>query len=235
MLTIFLVVYLAFFCYFYVRKRFTGCRLSQYIVSLLVGYVIGSFPTAYLLVKWKSRVDIRSEGTGNVGAMNTFDVTGSTLLGFSVFFLDVIKGISAAEIGGLIYHNEFWMMGVSGIGAIVGHNYPVWLKFEGGRGLAPAVGVSLVTGWIVVPVWCLMWLVHYLTSKNIHIANIMASLLTPLFLIVCPERFLSFVLPATTRAGDFIVLISLLLLLIVVRHFEFIVDLLKSIRNKIRE
>lgn len=207
--------------------------MSQYILSLLLGYIIGSVPTAYLLVKWKSQVDIRSAGTGNVGAMNTFDVTSSKWLGFLVFLIDAIKGALAAYITGLIVGKGFWLVGLSGIGALLGHNYPLWLRFKGGRGLSTAVGITLVIGWIVVPVWCSIWLVHYTISKNIHLANITASFLTPLVFVVCPARLLSIVLPASTGTNDFIMLVSVLLLLVVIRHVEYVVQFSKSASQKI--
>ena len=210
------------------KNQSTRSRLPQYISSLLFGYIIGSVPTAYLLVKWRSQVDIRAAGTGNVGAMNTFDVTTSKLLGFSVFSIDMLKGVAATQLGGMIFGNAFWIMGAAGIGAVFGHNYPIWLKFKGGRGLATAVGITLFLGWIVVPVWGLVWTIHYALSKNIHFANITASLMAPLIFVVCPREILLAVLPASTNANDFIVLISLILLLVIVRHLEYIGRLMKS-------
>jgi len=202
--------------------------LSRYILSLLFGYIIGSVPTAYLLVKWKSQADIRTAGTGNVGAMNTFDMTSSKLLGFSVFFIDMMKGVVATQLSGMIFARDFWIIGASGLGAVLGHNYPVWLKFRGGRGLATAVGVTLFIGWIVVPIWGLVWTIHHAISRNIHVANITASLLTPLILVLCPQQVLSAVLPTSTNANDFVLLVSMLLLLVILRHLDYVRGLVKS-------
>ncbi len=160
--------------------------------------------------------------------MNTFDVTTSKLLGFSVFSIDMLKGVAATQLGGMIFGNAFWIMGAAGIGAVFGHNYPIWLKFKGGRGLATAVGITLFLGWIVVPVWGLVWTIHYALSKNVHFANITASLLTPLILVLCPQQILSAVLPGSTNTRDYIVLISTMLLLVIIRHLEYVVRLMKS-------
>lgn len=202
--------------------------MSQFIVSLLLGYVIGSIPTAFLLVQWKSRTDIRSAGTGNVGAMNTFDVTGSKALGIIVFLIDLLKGLGAVLAGRWLIANESWILGAAAIGAVLGHNYSVWLRFKGGRGLSTGVGVMIVLGWIVIPLWCLVWTLHYLVSKNVHHANITASLITPLVLIVGPAQWLDATLSSSIAVNDFLLFTAIIFFLILLKHIEYIQLLLKA-------
>ncbi len=199
----------------------------QYIIVFLAGYLIGSFPTAYLLVKQKAGLDIRNQGSGNVGAMNTFDVTGSKLLGASVLVTDLIKGVLAVLCGRFLFGNEFWIMGVGGIGAIIGHNYTPWLKFKGGRGLATAAGVMLLMGWIFVVVWCTMWVVIYLSSKNIHMGNILSSVGTPIVMAIVPQQFLTEVI-SPHPVSSFMLLSIIVCTLILIRHVDVIPGLLKS-------
>jgi acyl phosphate:glycerol-3-phosphate acyltransferase len=143
--------------------------------SVFLGYVIGSFPTAYLLVRWKSRIDIRKVGSGNVGTLNSFLVTRSWLVGGIVLVADVLKGVVAASIGTWLADGSMLHAAVAGISATAGHNYPVWLAFRGGRGLAPAAGAALVVCWVIVPAWLVLWAVAYAFVRTVNPANAIAS------------------------------------------------------------
>ena len=200
----------------------------QYFFSLVFGYLVGSFPTAYLLVKWKTRIDIRQAGSGNVGAMNTFDVSGSKMLSTVVLVVDLLKGVLAVGLSSVFIGKEFWVMGTSGLASIAGHNYSPWLSFKGGRGLATALGVMLSLGWIFVVVWCTLWVVVYLVSKNIHLSNVTTSIISPIVLAVSPERLLQLTLPPYTSSRNFEYLAVVLCLLIVLKHFDYLSEFKKS-------
>jgi glycerol-3-phosphate acyltransferase PlsY len=204
----------------------------QYLIGFFLGYVIGSFPTAYLLVQWKAKIDIRQSGTGNVGAMNTFDVTGSKMLGVAVFLIDMLKGVLAVKAASWFIGEEFWILGVCSIGVIAGHNYSPWLKFKGGRGLATGAGVFAVMGWICVVVWCGVWVLHYLLSKNIHLANVAALIISPLVLFAAPEQWLSNVLPAGIVKSEFTLLVSVLCLLMLIKHIAPLKEIWKTSTHK---
>jgi len=203
-------------------------ELIQYCLTLLLGYLIGSFPTAYLLVKWKTRLDIRESGSGNVGAMNTFDVTSSRLLGLMVMLVDMVKGIVAAAAGSLMFDGGFWMMGVAGLGAIIGHNYSPWIRFKGGRGLATGAGMMIVIAWIAVVIWCAAWGINYSYSRNIHIANVAACVVTPVIVWFTPDVVLRLAVGSTTSAASLVLLTGILFSFILIRHIQPMVDLWKS-------
>ena len=101
----------------------------------LGGYLIGSIPFAFLLVKRSSKIDIRQAGSGNVGSFNAFLVTRSKTLGVLVGVLDGIKGLVAVLLAGYLVGSLLSIQAFSLFGAIVGHNYPLWLKFKGGGDL----------------------------------------------------------------------------------------------------
>lgn len=206
--------------------------MAQYSLSLLLGYIIGSFPTAYLLVKWKAQIDIRHSGSGNVGAMNTFDVTGSKKLGVIVLLVDMLKGVLALRACSWFIGNEFWVLGLCGIGAVAGHNYSPWLRFKGGRGLATAVGVFVVMGWIFIVIWCAVWVLHYLLSKNIHLANVTALIVSPLVVILSPEQLLSNVLPSGIEKNNFVLFVCALCLLILIKHIAPLKEIWKTSIHK---
>jgi acyl phosphate:glycerol-3-phosphate acyltransferase len=113
--------------------------LREFIL-ILAAYLVGSIPMAYLVVKWRFGKDIRKYGSGGVGASNVFQNFSKTL-GALIFIFDVGKGtlmVWAAQISGL---ELAWQIAV-GVGVIAGHNWPVFLKFNAGRGLATSVGVA---------------------------------------------------------------------------------------------
>ena len=200
-------------------------------MSLFLGYFIGSFPSGYLLVKWKSRLDIRKAGTGNVGTMNVLDVTGSKPLALAVLAIDLSKGILAAAAALLITGYQFWYLSSAGIGAVLGHSFPVWLKFRGGRGLAASAGVMLVLGWIFVVLWLMVWILMYMVAKNIHIANVSASILGPSVLFLLPDRFLQSFLSSSTMIADVRILALALCLIILIRHKDPIMVLWRLFRK----
>ena len=204
--------------------------MFPYILSLLVGYAVGSFPSAYVLVQWKSRVDIRTSGSGNVGTMNTFDVTGSKSLSIAVLLLDLLKGILAVLLARFLIDRAPWVESAAGIGAVLGHNYPVWLKFHGGRGLAAAAGVFAVIGWVFVPVWCLFWGLTYAPSKDIHTANVIATIVAPVVVWLVPDGGLSWSVADGSLAA-FRVTALILCALIFIRHWDILPAILKSIQK----
>ena len=180
------------------------------LLAALTGYLLGSIPTAFILVRWRSRIDLRAAGSGNVGALNSFEVTRSRAVGVSVLVLDLLKGVLAVyavrSFGG-----EWPLTGmISALSAVLGHNYPFWLKFNGGRGLATAAGAALVLLWGFVPLWCLMWALAYAMLRSVNPASAVASIVSPVVVFLWPG-----VLPGILdpRAAPwFIVLLMILIL-----------------------
>lgn len=179
-------------------------------------------------MKKKSNVDIRGVGSGNVGAMNAYEVSGSPALAIIVMILDALKGVVSIIVCWLFWGNNFWTLASSGIGAIIGHNYPIWLNFKGGRGLSTTAGVMLTLGWIFVAVWCTIWAVLYLAKKNIHTSNILASFASPIVLVIVPEQYLTQTLPSFTVRQDFLWLVVAVCVLIIIRHREFFNHIFRS-------
>lgn len=182
------------------------------------GYLLGSIPTAYFIVRSRSGADIRKSGSGNVGARNTYDVTGSKGLGIIVLLLDYAKGFVATLLPlGFVWGTPALAI-AAGIGAVVGHNYPVWLRFHGGRGLSTTAGVMMVLGWLFVIVWCSLWCIVYLRSKDILLGNILASVLAVPILLTLPDGMLTSTSPAGLSAFEVFAATGTLCVLILVRH-----------------
>ena len=110
-------------------------------LSILIGYFIGSLPTAYILGRWKKGVDIRRVGGGNMGALNATRELGQAV-GFIVLLVDIAKGAGAVLIAMAFGVGQIWIY-LAGSAAVVGHCWPIILKFRGGKGAATALGVCL--------------------------------------------------------------------------------------------
>lgn len=175
----------------------------QSILYLIGGYLVGSIPTAYLTVRWRSGVDVRSSGSGNVGALNAFSVTRSKGTGVIVGVLDGAKGLLVAVVAGPFLGGDFWLQSVALAGALLGHNYPVWLRFHGGRGLATAAGGFFAIGVSYTIVWCLSWFVTFRLVRDVLKANIIAILATPIVLLLLPAEWIEALMLRQISATDY--------------------------------
>lgn len=209
--------------------------MIPYLLYFLGGYLLGSFPTAYLLVRKRAGLDIRFAGSGNVGSYNTYRVTGSLPMGVIVGLVDGAKGliavIAAVSIGG-----EFWLVATALIGAVIGHNYPLWLKFKGGRGLATAAGGMLPIGVMYVIVWGLVWIVTKSLGRGILTANVFAILISPVLVYVSPDDVVLFFMTSNAPLGDYRILTLLLSIALLVSHvngFKEVVDDLRGIKPEV--
>jgi len=155
----------------------------SYIVTALVGYLLGSIPTGFLVAKARG-VDIRTVGSGNIGATNAFRVLGK---GFGIFVLlmDALKGWVAVQIGAGVVAELLpgvpleYLRITAGIAAILGHNFTCWLKFKGGKGIATSAGVLIA----LVP-WALLiiltiFIILFLTTRYVSVGSIAAAFTLP--------------------------------------------------------
>src|SRR5271165_6553534 len=112
------------------------------ILVLLVAYLLGAIPFGYLLVKWKTGADVRSAGSGNIGATNVLRTTG-TAAGIATLLLDIAKGYFAVWLAGrLMDYSPVWMSAAA-LAVMAGHAYPVFLGFHGGKAVASFIGAFL--------------------------------------------------------------------------------------------
>ncbi len=162
-----------------------------WVIMVIGGYLLGSIPTGYLLVKLKKGIDVRKVGSGNVGTTNTVRAAGAAT-GAIVFVADIIKGLLPALIGG-IFSPELAI--VAGFAAFLGHLWPIWLGFSGGKGVATILGVVLVINpWLALI--CLgTWVITLLVTGYVSIASCFAALLVlVLSFIMLDNTFVSIVL-----------------------------------------
>jgi glycerol-3-phosphate acyltransferase PlsY len=210
--------------------------VSSLLLVVVVGYLIGSIPTAFLFVRWKSRLDIREVGSGNVGTLNSFQVTNSRLVAVAVLAIDFLKGVSAVFLGHLLAPEAgFTASALGGLAAVVGHNFPVWLKFQGGRGLATAAGVLTPLQWLVVPFWGIWWAIGFWVTKSVNVGNAVGCLVILLVVLFLPEHLLAPLLPSGADDAGFRIFGTALIGIVLIKHVAPVSQYLKERRANRRK
>ncbi len=204
----------------------------NFLITALIAYLIGSFPTAYVLMKRKG-VNILNEGTGNVGTMNVLRVSGSKFSGLTVFIIDFLKGLLSVFIAGKIFGNTFPILITALIFAVAGHCFSVWLKFKGGRGLAAAFGGSLFFIPLIPGLWILLWVITFAYKRNTHFANVSATFLLMLLVIFSSDILSKYSIYNSGSVTFFSATISLLLVIILIKHIEPLKEYFKNEKEKI--
>jgi acyl phosphate:glycerol-3-phosphate acyltransferase len=152
---------------------------AAYPAALLIGYLLGSIPFGLVLTKLAGTPDLRSIGSGNIGATNVLR-TGRKGLAAATLLLDALKGTAAVIIAGYFGGPNAAML--AGLGAFLGHIFPVWLKFRGGKGVAVYIGILIGLFWPAAIVFCLVWLSMAFALRYSSLSALTASVIAPLFL-----------------------------------------------------
>jgi acyl phosphate:glycerol-3-phosphate acyltransferase len=185
-------------------------------LALAFGYLLGSIPFGMILTRLAGTEDIRSIGSGSIGATNVLR-TGRKGLAAATLLGDALKGTAAVVIAGMWGP---WAAIIAGLGAFLGHLFPVWLKFRGGKGVATYIGVLLALWWPAVLVFAVIWLSTAYLSRYSSLSALLASTAVPVAL---------YVYGLTTIAGLF----ALLTILIFIMHRANISRLLSGTEGKI--
>ena len=143
---------------------------------LLISYSIGSIPFGFLLTKIFLKKDIREIGSGNIGATNALR-TGNKLIGYSTLVLDIGKAVTLLIIIKLNFSEYLF---TSSIAVFLGHVFPIWLKFRGGKGVATYVGILFCINIYLGIIFIIVWFVVFIISKYSSLASMIASLSAPL-------------------------------------------------------
>src|SRR3954454_21826272 len=150
--------------------------IGIYVAALALGYLLGSIPFGLLLTRFAGTEDLRSIGSGNIGATNVLR-TGRKGLAAATLLCDMLKGTAAVLIAGSFGGAEAAML--AGLGAFLGHLFPVWLKFRGGKGVAVYIGVLIGLFWPAAVVFCVLWLATAATSRYSSLSGLVAGFVTP--------------------------------------------------------
>ena len=151
----------------------------EILVVSILAYLIGSIPFGFILTKIFLKKDIRDIGSGNIGATNALR-TGNKSLGYGTLLLDVLKAIIPVIYTKLNYPDYIF---ITSMFVFIGHVFPVWLKFKGGKGVAPYVGILFSINLIYGIVFVSIWIITFLISKYSSLASLIASFTIPIYLL----------------------------------------------------
>jgi glycerol-3-phosphate acyltransferase PlsY len=148
-------------------------------LAFVLGYLLGSIPFGLVLTQLAGTQDLRSIGSGNIGATNVLR-TGRKGLAAATLLLDMLKGTVAVIIAGYYSSAEAAML--AGLGAFLGHLFPVWLNFKGGKGVAVYIGILIGLFWPAAVMFCVVWLATAVITRYSSLSALLASLITPILL-----------------------------------------------------
>jgi acyl phosphate:glycerol-3-phosphate acyltransferase len=159
----------------------------DYLIVALCSYLLGSIPFGFILTKVFLKKDIRDIGSGNIGATNALR-TGNKTLGYATLILDIIKAILPVLYIKFNYPDYLFIASLS---TFLGHVFPIWLKFKGGKGVATYVGILFSINFILGLIFVTIWIITFLISKYSSLSSLIASILLPVYLIIF-ENYNSF-------------------------------------------
>lgn len=166
--------------------------MRLWLPILAVAYLLGSIPFGYLLVRIFRKEDIRTTGSGNIGATNVAR-SGAKGLGLLTLLLDLLKGFAAVWIAGLFapgtpgFPSDLAVL--AGVAAVLGHVFPIWLRFKGGKGVATALGVFIAIAPLAALCALGIFIVVFAITRYVSLASILAAVMLPVFcLLWMPDR-----------------------------------------------
>ena len=194
-----------------------------YVLSALFGYLVGSIPFGLILTRMAGYGDIRKIGSGNIGATNVLR-TGNKTLALATVLCDALKAGIAAYVAGKVVTGVDSVVAslIAGSFGVLGHNFPVWLKFKGGKGVASTFGFVLMTCWPIAVAILVIWLFMAFTFKYSSLSALTAAALVPL--ISC------FLAPSV----EYTYVYSAIAILVIIRHHANIKRLIKGEESKIK-
>jgi len=152
----------------------------EYLIIALGSYLLGSIPFGFILTKVFLKKDIRDIGSGNIGATNALR-TGNILLGYATLILDITKAILPVLFVKFNYPDYIFIAALS---TFLGHVFPIWLKFKGGKGVATYIGILFSINLIFGLVFIVSWALTFLISKYSSLSSLVASIIVPIYLII---------------------------------------------------
>jgi glycerol-3-phosphate acyltransferase PlsY len=205
---------------------------TLYVIVAVIGYLLGSIPFGYLLVKLFRGQDVRSTGSGNIGATNVAR-TGSKGLAIETLAMDTLKGMAAVSLAAALAHSSYnyglygfrvepaRLMSAAALAAVLGHVFPVWLRFKGGKGVATALGVFLVLFPTAVLVSLAIFIVAVIATRYVSLGSILGALAFPM-----AAYFLG------SKDWEALVTVSLIALIVIIKHHANIGRLLAGNENR---
>ena len=156
----------------------------EYLIVGITSYLMGSIPFGFILTKIFLKKDIREIGSGNIGATNALR-TGNKLVGYSTLILDIVKAIIPVIYVKMNYPELIY---IASLCAFLGHVFPIWLKFNGGKGVATYVGILFSINILLGLIFVISWGFVFIISRYSSLSSIIGSLSVPLYLFITTEK-----------------------------------------------
>jgi glycerol-3-phosphate acyltransferase PlsY len=188
------------------------------LLILFLGYLFGSFPSGYLAGRIAKGIDIRSLGSGSTGATNVLRHIGKRAA-ITVFLLDLFKGVLSILLAKYFLLNDSWQVAI-GLSTLIGHIWPIWLNWKGGKAVATGLGIFLGLSWQVGLATLGIFIIMITLFRIVSLASVSAALALPLIM------FLSF--STSNFSLPFLIISLLAMTLVIWRHRENIVRLIKG-------
>ncbi len=195
----------------------------MHLSILFLGYLFGSFPSGYLAGRITKGIDIRSLGSGSTGATNVLRHIGKRAA-IAVFLIDVSKGVLSILVAKYLLLNDSWQVAV-GLSTLIGHIWPVWLNWKGGKAVATGLGVFLGLSWQVGLATLGVFLLMITLFRTVSLASVSAALALPLIMFISFDNS-EFSLP-------FLVVSLIAMFLVIWRHRDNIIRLMKGEEPKV--
>lgn len=200
------------------------------MTTVIAAYLVGSIPTAFLITRRLDGRDLRAEGSRNIGARNAYEVTSNKSIGFAVLLLDMLKGALPIGIVFLLGRSE--LIPYAAAAVVLGHCYPIYLRFHGGRGLATAAAILLMVSPLLLAAWLLFYLISSVFRRNVHFQSMIATFgVVVIELVLYQDGYgLAFsVLPALAVDPKLLhYAVILIAAIIISRHVQPVTEYLKS-------
>ena len=203
--------------------------MVEVIVTAIIAYLIGSINFSVILSKKMAGFDVREKGSGNAGTTNMLRSVGKKAAAITLI-CDILKGVVAiliAMLAGKILanSNSSLLVQIAGISVILGHTFPIFFKFKGGKGVATSLGVLIMSNWQIGLICLVFALVLIILTKMVSVGSIAAAILYPVLTLFIPQNY---IVP-----GNYIIYSVILAVLIVFNHRENVKRLLSGTENKI--
>ncbi len=199
------------------------------VVTAIIAYLIGSINFSIILSKKMAGFDVREKGSGNAGTTNMLRAVGKKAAAITLV-CDILKGVVAILVAMFIGNvveeaNKPLLVQIAGIAVILGHTFPIFFKFKGGKGVATSLGVLIMSNWQIGLICLVFALILIVLTQMVSVGSIAAAILYPVLTLFIPENYIV--------QGNYLIYSVILAVLVVFNHRENVKRLLNGTENKI--
>ena len=203
--------------------------MVEFIIVAIIAYLIGSINFSVIISKKMAGFDVREKGSGNAGTTNMLRAVGKKAAAITLI-CDILKGVVAILIAMLIgkilkSSNTALLVQIAGVAVILGHTFPIFFKFKGGKGVATSLGVLIMSNWQIGLICLVFALVLMVLTQMVSVGSIAAAILYPVLTLFIPQNYIV--------SGNYLIYSIILAVLIVFNHRENVKRLLNGTENKI--